>query len=92
MQPAANTAVPDVKRTKARFVVSESSYSYMPTNTKRKGQLNTEIAKGHRQGKREREREHTDDELSKTEKGKSNLHLLKIKNIATRCRTSVCML
>ena len=57
MQPAANTAVPDVKRTKARFVVSESSYSYMPTNTKRKGQLNTEIAKGHRQGKRERERE-----------------------------------
>lgn len=48
----------------------------MPTNTKRKGQLNTEIAKGHR-GK---EREHTDDELSKTEKGKSkyNLHLLKI--------------
>ena len=59
MQPAANTAVPDVKRTKARFVVSESSYSYMPTNTKRKGQLNTEIAKGHRQGKREREREST---------------------------------
>ena len=66
----------------------ESSFSYMPTNTKRKGQLNTEIAKGHR-GK---EREHTDDELSKTEKGKSSLHLLKIKNIATRCRTSVCML
>ena len=60
----------------------------MPTNTKRKGQLNTEIAKGHR-GK---EREHTDDELSKTEKGKSSLHLLRIKNIATRCRTSVCML
>ena len=90
MQPAANTAVPDVKRTRARCVVSESSFSYMPTNTKRKGQLNTEIAKGHRQGKRERE--HTDDELSKTEKGKSNLHLLKIKNIATRCRTSVCKL
>ena len=88
MQPAANTAVPDVKRTRARCVVSESSFSYMPTNTKRKGQLNTEIAKGHR-GK---EREHTDDELSKTEKGKSSLHLLKIKNIATRCRTSVCML
>ena len=66
----------------------ESSFSYMPTNTKRKRQLNTEIAKGHR-GK---EREHTDDELSKTEKGKSSLHLLKIKNIATRCRTSVWML
>ena len=43
----------------------------MPTNMKRKGQQNTEIAKGDR-GK---EGEHTDDELSKTEKGKSNLHL-----------------
>ena len=61
----------------------------MPTNTKRKGQLNTEIMSERARGK---EREHTDDELSKTEKGKSNLHLLKIKHIATRCQTGVCML
>ena len=54
----------------------------------KKRQLNTETAKGDR-GK---EREHTDDKLSKTDKGKSNLQLLKIKNMVTRFRTSVCML